>query len=60
MPVRLRYDGYLIAGSLQHPSDDGGTKGGMVNVCVAGKQDDIDLRPSTEVKFLLRCRKKIR
>ena len=48
MPVGLRNNRQLVTGSFERPADDGCAKGRMVNIGIAGEEDDIQLVPSTD------------
>lgn len=59
MPVGLRNNRHLVTGSFERPADDGCAKGRMVNIGIAGEEDDIQLVPSTEFHFLLGSRQEV-
>ncbi len=47
VPVRLWHNGHLISGSLKGTTYDGGTKGRVVHIGVAGKEYHIERVPTT-------------
>ena len=59
MPVGLRNNRHLVTGSFECPADDGCAKGRMVNIVIAGEEDDIQLVPSTKLHFLLGGRQEV-
>lgn len=59
MPVGLWNDGNLKAFRLKHTSYHRGTEGRVVDIRVAGKENDIQLIPSTQLDFLLCCRQEV-
>ena len=59
LPVWLGDDAYLIARVLQHPGDDGVTKGGMVHVGVPDNIYKITLLPAPALHILARDGQKI-
>ena len=52
VPVGLWDNGDAVAGSLEGAADDGSTERGVVNIGIAGKQDDVHLIPSPQFQFL--------
>ena len=53
MPIRLRNDRYAIPRCLQHTPQDRRPERGVVDVRVAGEEDDVHFIPSAKVRFLL-------
>ncbi len=58
--IGLGQDGDLIARVLQHARDDGRAKGGVVDVGVAGDEQEVAVIPAARLHFRARDRKKIR
>ena len=56
MPIRLRNDRYAIPRCLQHTPQDRRPERGVVDVRVAGEEDDVHFIPSAKVRFLLGSR----
>ena len=45
-PVGLRHDGHAVAFGLQQPADDRRSEGGVIDVGIAGEQDDVEVVPA--------------
>ena len=54
MPVRLRDDAYAIALALEHPSNDGHTKAGMINIGVSRYHDNVAAVPAQQIHLFPR------
>ena len=58
LPVRLSENGYAVTGSLKRTGNDGRTKGGMIDICVADDIDKIRRVPAALGHVLCCCRRK--
>ena len=54
-PVGLRHDGYTIPLCLQQSSDDGSTKGGVVDIGITREEDYINIIPPQRAHLLYGC-----
>ena len=54
VPVGLGQDRHAKAGRLQHPPQQGHGKAGVVDVRVAGDEDDVDTVPATSAHLVRR------
>ena len=59
MPVGLGNEGHAIALRLEHTTDDGSAKRGVVDVGITREKDYVQLIPTTQLTFLLGSWEKI-
>ena len=59
VPVGLRHYGHAQAKALQQAPYDGHAKGGVVDIGIAAKEDDVELLPAALLHFFLGGGKKV-